>query len=75
MVHGEEGKDGSRLNNISNKRGTFLGIRRDKGFLRKSLQNQQSVTPLMPDGGLSPCVIKVCGVGGGGTNAVSNVME
>ena len=26
---------------------------------------------LMPDGGLSPCVIKVLGVGGGGSNAVS----
>ena len=30
----------------------------------------QSATALMPDGGLSPCVIKVLGVGGGGSNAV-----
>ena len=29
-----------------------------------------SPTALMPDGGLSPCVIKVLGVGGGGSNAV-----
>jgi len=29
-----------------------------------------SATALMPDGGLSPCVIKVLGVGGGGSNAV-----
>jgi hypothetical protein len=26
---------------------------------------------VMPDGGLSPCIIKVVGVGGGGCNAVS----
>lgn len=30
-----------------------------------------SPSALMPDGGLSPCVIKVLGVGGGGSNAVS----
>ena len=29
-----------------------------------------SPSALMPDGGLSPCVIKVLGVGGGGSNAV-----
>lgn len=29
-----------------------------------------SSVALMPDGGLSPCVIKVLGVGGGGSNAV-----
>lgn len=29
----------------------------------------------MPDGGLSPCVIKVVGVGGGGSNAVDRMME
>lgn len=34
----------------------------------------QSATALMPDGGLSPCVIKVLGVGGGGSNAVRFVM-
>lgn len=30
---------------------------------------------VMPDGGLSPCVIKVIGVGGGGSNAVDRMME
>jgi len=29
----------------------------------------------MPDGGLSPCVIKVVGVGGGGSNAIDRMME
>mmetsp|Transcript_29137 Transcript_29137/g.33853 ORF Transcript_29137/g.33853 Transcript_29137/m.33853 type:complete len:440 (+) Transcript_29137:245-1564(+) len=74
-------------------RGTFLGIRREKGFLKRSLESwtqstsssssipptststQSSVTPLIPDGGLSPCVIKVLGVGGGGTNAVDRMLD
>jgi hypothetical protein len=30
---------------------------------------------LMPDGGLSPCVIKVIGVGGGGCNAVDRMLD
>ena len=30
---------------------------------------------LMPEGGLSPCVIKVIGVGGGGSNAIDRMME
>mmetsp|Transcript_24240 Transcript_24240/g.43707 ORF Transcript_24240/g.43707 Transcript_24240/m.43707 type:complete len:473 (+) Transcript_24240:94-1512(+) len=34
-----------------------------------------STTPLMPDGGLSPCVIKVLGVGGGGSNAVDRMLD
>mmetsp|Transcript_17962 Transcript_17962/g.33471 ORF Transcript_17962/g.33471 Transcript_17962/m.33471 type:complete len:473 (-) Transcript_17962:373-1791(-) len=34
-----------------------------------------SPTPLMPDGGLSPCVIKVLGVGGGGSNAVDRMLD
>lgn len=29
----------------------------------------------MPDGGLSPCIIKVIGVGGGGSNAVDRMMD
>ena len=32
-------------------------------------------TALMPDGGLSPCVIKVLGVGGGGSNAVDRMLD
>jgi len=35
----------------------------------------QSATALMPDGGLSPCVIKVLGVGGGGSNAVDRMLD
>lgn len=34
-----------------------------------------SPTALMPDGGLSPCVIKVIGVGGGGCNAVDRMLD
>lgn len=50
-------------------RGAFLGFRNTKdvpGFHRA-----MSLDPLMPEGGLSPCVIRVLGVGGGGCNAVS----
>lgn len=63
----------------------FLGMRRESGVMRRMMEEQQnggsrlgsstalesSPTALMPDGGLSPCVIKVLGVGGGGSNAVS----
>ena len=64
----------------------FLGVRRESGVLRRMMEAQgdqrtsaqrvgtalsSSATALMPDGGLSPCVIKVLGVGGGGSNAVS----
>jgi cell division protein FtsZ len=38
---------------------------------KSSTALSSSATALMPDGGLSPCVIKVLGVGGGGSNAVS----
>lgn len=34
-----------------------------------------SSVALMPDGGLSPCVIKVLGVGGGGSNAVDRMLD
>ena len=62
---------------LSNGKGTFLGFRSVKGFrsaARKSgltSLNLSSDAALMPDGGLSPCVIRVLGVGGGGCNAVS----
>lgn len=80
----------------SNSRGTFLGIRRESGFLRRAREQgytsnistgststsnasntkrSSSFQPLIPDGGLSPCVIKVLGVGGGGTNAVDRMLE
>mmetsp|Transcript_8233 Transcript_8233/g.24719 ORF Transcript_8233/g.24719 Transcript_8233/m.24719 type:complete len:142 (+) Transcript_8233:318-743(+) len=62
------------------KGGTFLGIRRESGYLRRAMNDPKGlrsteggVTPLMPLGGLSPCVIKVLGVGGGGSNAVSSL--
>ena len=47
---------------------------------QKNTQQQQvkretalgsSMNALMPNRGLSPCVIKVLGIGGGGSNAVS----
>jgi len=47
-------------------RGTFLGFRNVKDI--KGLKSEANA--LMPDGGLSPCVIRVLGVGGGGCNAV-----
>lgn len=58
---------------------SFLGIRRESGVMRRLMDQQKqqstelgsSMNALMPDGGLSPCVIKVLGVGGGGSNAVS----
>ena len=41
---------------------------------KSSTALMSSPTALMPDGGLSPCVIKVLGVGGGGSNAVRYCM-
>jgi len=54
---------------LKNGRGTFLGFRNVKDVLHSS------VPALMPDGGLSPCVIRVLGVGGGGCNAVDRMLE
>jgi len=63
---------------LANGRGTFLGFRNVHDFKSQAaakgltaLQSEQSA--LIPDGGLSPCVIRVLGVGGGGCNAVSNL--
>ena len=47
----------------------YTGMRRTT---TKSYPNEGAV---MPDGGLSPCVIKVVGVGGGGCNAVDRMLE
>lgn len=55
---------------LKNGRGTFLGFRNVKD-VRLSSSAIGSSAALMPDGGLSPCVIRVLGVGGGGCNAVS----
>jgi hypothetical protein len=49
------------------KRGSFAGVRDSKTRLPMADTNGA----VMPDGGLSPCIIKVVGVGGGGCNAVS----
>ena len=48
-------------------RGTFAGIRRVSAQTKMNMSDGA----VMPDGGLSPCIIKVVGVGGGGCNAVS----
>lgn len=54
-------------------RGTFLGFRNAKDVMPqgKSSSSLGVGAALYPDGGLSPCVIRVLGVGGGGCNAVS----
>jgi cell division protein FtsZ len=56
-------------------RGTFLGFRNTKDLPPGLNPLRSSVQPLMPDGGLSPCVIRVLGVGGGGCNAVDRMLE
>lgn len=55
-------------------RGTFLGFREinDGKAATKKTELKSTVDPLMPDGGMNPCVIRVLGVGGGGCNAVSS---
>lgn len=47
------------------------------GFRHRSspLQSYERDGAVMPDGGLSPCVIKVIGVGGGGCNAVDRMLD
>lgn len=55
----------------------FAGIRRTGRAAGDRVSSTQlgmtDRNALIPDGGLSPCVIKVVGVGGGGCNAVSFV--
>jgi cell division protein FtsZ len=55
----------------NNKQGSFLQMSDNysNGY------SDEPVRALMPDGGLSPCVIKVIGVGGGGSNAIDRMME
>lgn len=54
----------------------FAGIRRMNSSHKSSSTQLRMAdrNALIPDGGLSPCVIKVVGVGGGGCNAVSNLL-
>jgi cell division protein FtsZ len=59
-------------------RGTFLGFRNVKDLPQQQQQDiklSSSYQALMPEGGLSPCVIRVLGVGGGGCNAVDRMLE
>eukprot|EP00956_Cyclotella_meneghiniana_P015789 scaffold24534_cov75-Cyclotella_meneghiniana.AAC.4 len=46
-----------------------------KNNQRDNVALGSSMNALMPDGGLSPCVIKVLGVGGGGSNAVDRMLD
>lgn len=68
---------------LDNGRGTFLGFRsvhdfktqaRETGSVSTTALNSE-MSALIPDGGLSPCVIRVLGVGGGGCNAVDRMLE
>ena len=54
-------------------RGSFSGLKRrhKDGKLSTVRSMADTSGAIMPDGGLSPCIIKVVGVGGGGCNAVS----
>eukprot|EP00956_Cyclotella_meneghiniana_P022118 scaffold41221_cov71-Cyclotella_meneghiniana.AAC.3 len=55
----------------------FAGIRRtnrNTGMSSTQL-SMADRNALIPDGGLSPCVIKVVGVGGGGCNAVDRMLD
>ena len=47
------------------------------GFRHRAspLHSYESAGAVMPDGGLSPCVIKVIGVGGAGCNAVDRMLD
>ena len=55
---------------------TFLGVRHVSSPKTSTTSlRREPVRALMPDGGLSPCVIKVIGVGGGGSNAIDRMME
>jgi len=63
---------------IRRESGVMRRMLEQQKLVEESLQSRKSSstalmsspTALMPDGGLSPCVIKVLGVGGGGSNAV-----
>ena len=54
-------------------RGSFAGITRRNSKTSSTALGMSDYDSyaVIPDGGLSPCVIKVVGVGGGGCNAVS----
>ena len=60
-------------------RGSFAGITRRPSTRTSNTQlsmiGVDSTQVTMPDGGLSPCIIKVVGVGGGGCNAVDRMLD
>ncbi|ACI65054.1 predicted protein [Thalassiosira pseudonana CCMP1335] len=51
------------------------GVTKTTAARQSSTALSSSMSALMPDGGLSPCVIKVLGVGGGGSNAVDRMLD
>lgn len=53
----------------------FAGITHRATTSTSALSMSSRSAPLLPDGGLSPCVIKVVGVGGGGCNAVDRMLD
>ena len=60
-------------NGYTPERGSFVGITH-----RSSNSNSKTAlmaAAIIPDGGLSPCIIKVIGVGGGGCNAVDRMLD
>ena len=64
-------------------RGAFAGIRHRRRTSTTPTTTSKTNTALsmmmnaaiIPDGGLSPCIIKVIGVGGGGCNAVDRMLD
>ena len=58
-------------------RGIFAGVthRTTTSTSTSALSMSSRSAALLPDGGLSPCVIKVVGVGGGGCNAVDRMLD
>jgi cell division protein FtsZ len=61
-------------------RGAFAGIRVRRTTTPTTSKTNTALSMMMnaaiiPDGGLSPCIIKVIGVGGGGCNAVDRMLD
>ena len=51
------------------------GLHQSSEYMNDVGDSRRMDGALMPDGGLSPCVIKVIGVGGGGSNAVDRMLD
>jgi cell division protein FtsZ len=58
-------------NGYTPERGSFVGITHRSSNSKTALM----AAAIIPDGGLSPCIIKVIGVGGGGCNAVDRMLD